>query len=410
MRILISAAEASSDAHGAELLRALRVEFGPGRGEELRAWGVGGPKLRAQGLDARVDAAALLAMGFTEAVSRLPRLRAALDELTAAVAAERPDVAVLIDYPEFHFRLAERLRAQGVPTVCYIPPKLWAWRRRRARKLRELYRRVLCIFPFEPEFFAGLGVEARYVGNPLLDELPMALTRAEARARLGLKEDERVVTLMPGSRPSELRRHIPLMLEGAARAAARLRAEGELGPAEPLRVLVPLPEVADFERHRSAVEDWCRRGAFRILDVSVSRGDAAAALKAADSALVKSGTSTLEAALLGVPMAVVYRPSWLTARIFRNLIRYRGPVGLVNLAGGWKPGQPYAARELLCEDATPAALGDELVSLLTDAGRRAGMMGEFARLREVLRTEMSPSRAAAREIWEVAGWDPPRAP
>src|SRR5690606_37861114 len=142
MRILLSAAEASSDMHGAELLRSLRELRGETGGSAVEAFGVGGPGLRAQGLHSIVDARQLLAMGFSEAISKVPRLRAALDDIAEEARRDPPNVAVLIDYPEFHFRLAARLREQGVPVVCYIPPKLWAWRPGRARKLRELYRKV----------------------------------------------------------------------------------------------------------------------------------------------------------------------------------------------------------------------------------------------------------------------------
>jgi lipid-A-disaccharide synthase len=262
---------------------------------------------------------------------------------------------------------------------------------------------VLCIFPVEEDFYRRAQVAVKYVGNPLVDELPIGLTRAEARERLGIGEGERALVLMVGSRPSEFKRHIGLMLEGAVRAAARLRAKGLLGMTERLRVLMPLPLTADLTALSAAVGARIgATGADAILDVRVSTGDADACLVAADAGLIKSGTSTLEAALLGCPHAVVYRPSALTAWIFKWLIRYRGPVGLVNLVLGWKTGDPYLATELLCDDATPTRLGDEAYSLLSDDGRRAKIREGFSRIRSLLGESAGPSRRAAAEVLSVA--------
>jgi len=408
VKILISAAETSSDAHGAVLLRALQ-EAG---GEGVQAFGIGGPKLQQAGLRTIVDAKELLVMGFTEILGRLPRIHRALNQLTAAAAMEKPDVAVVIDYPDFHFRLARRLRAQGVPVIYYIPPKVWVWRKGRTRDLREIFSKLLCVFPFEVPFYQREGVTAKYVGNPLLDELPLELTRESARIKVGLPLQARVLTLMTGSRPSEWKRHIPLMLDAAVMAAAHLRSRGLLGGTDPLRVLMPVPEMADFARAQASVAALLGRGGYPIINVSVSRGDAPECLVAADVALVKSGTSTLEAALLGVPHAVVYKPSLPTEIIFKYLIRYRGPVGLVNLVAsgeaGWKAGDRMIASEILCGQATVKNLSDEIVSLFTDESRRARMKGDFAAMRtsfaaETGSTGLRPGQRAAREILELVG-------
>ena len=410
VKILISAAEASSDVHGAELLRALRARLP--EETELSVFGIGGPQLQKAGLRTLVDARGLLSMGFIEIISRLPKILAALKTLTEAARVEKPDVAVVIDYPDFHFRLARKLKALGVPVIYYIPPKVWVWRKGRIRQMRELFSRILCIFPFEEPFYRKENVPVRYVGNPLIDELPLDLTRDEARRKLGLAESERVLCLMPGSRPSELKRHLELMLEGSVRAAAELRSKGGLGPQEALRLLIPLPNTADLANLKSRVHGWQAMGGWdresSIVLIQVSQGDAAIALKAADAALVKSGTSTLEAALLGCPHAVMYRPNAFSCWIFKHVIRYRDPVGLVNLILRDSENRPRRiTEELLCKRATPSSLAKEAVNLMTNPALRARMKSDFDELRAVIRAGAGTDVASgpsARAADEILSW------
>lgn len=405
MKILISAAETSSDAHGAELLRELRALAASGASTSesgFEAFGAGGPKLEAAGLRRVVDAGDLLAMGFGEIIGRLPRILRALRVLAESARRQRPDVAVLIDYPDFHMRLARKLRKQGIPVVYFIPPKVWAWRSGRVRSIRELFARVLCIFPFEQDYFLEHGVDALYVGNPLLDELPLSLTREQARAKLGLDARAKVLVLMPGSRPAEIRQHLELMLDSALSAAGRLREERLLSAGERLVVRIPLPETSDSGTVRMRLDQWLesRRGDGFPLEIALSVGNAHECLCAADAGLVKSGTSTLEAALLGCPHSIVYRPGAVSRWIVRKVIRFNGSAGLANrILGRVLP--PLAVREFLCEDATAAALASEIRELLTDEGRRGELQRAFAEVRERLKVSESPSRLAARAIWEL---------
>jgi len=401
LRILLSAAEASSDAHGAKLLEALKAES-PG----LQAFGIGGPKLREAGLETIVDARELLSMGLTEVVGRLPRILAALDAVSAEAKARKPDLAIVLDYPEFHMKLASRLRRLGIPVVYYIPPKLWVWRAGRLKRLNALFEKLLCILPFEEGFYAARGAQASYVGNPLLDELPLGLSRAQAREGLSLGGSDLVLALLPGSRPAELKRHIDVMLDGATRAAARLRSEGKLRARDPLRVLIPIPETSNVPRIRAQIESWVLQASGGepgfILDVRVFEGNAALCLAAADAALVKSGTATLEAGLMLCPHAVVYKPSAITGWAFRNVVRYKGPVGLVNLVAGGGPGTrpPYLVNEIVMKSVTARNLEEELVSLLGDESRRRRIVEGLGALRERVLSGASgesPSTRAARE-------------
>jgi lipid-A-disaccharide synthase len=338
-------------------------------------------------------------MGIGEVIVRLPNVLRGMAAISAEAEKRRPDVAILIDYPDFNLRLARRLRRLGIPVVYYIPPKLWVWRSSRARVLRERCSKVLSIFPFEEAFLRKHGVPAVYVGNPLLDELPLQKSRSDARAKFGFSTEDLVLVLMPGSRPAELTRHVPLMFEAAVFCAERLRSEGKL--AGRLQAMVPLPETADIEGEWRTLAE--KKSAHAPIDFHLGIGDSADALIAADAGLIKSGTSTLEAALLGCPHVVVYKPGWSTQWVFKNLVRYRGPVGLVNLAGGWSDGQPFLAEEILCEQVTSERLAEAAYSLLTDETKRSAMKKGFLALREKLSGDggAGPSARAAAEILEL---------
>ncbi len=405
MKILISAAETSSDAHGAELLKALRLALSE-EGKTLEAFGVGGPCLQAEGLDVVVDARTLLVMGFTEILKHIPHIFRALRQVTHAAALKQPDLAIVMDYPDFHFRLARRLRRLGIPTLYYIPPKVWAWRKGRIQILKKLFIRIFCIFPFEESFYQKYNIPVTYVGNPLLDELPLQLSSSEARIKLGINKTSKVLVLMPGSRPSELKQHLSLMLASAALSAQMLRNQKFLKQQELLILLLPFPVTVALGALDEEV-NFFREKFTDLLDIRISHGNSAECLLASDAGLVKSGTSTLEAGLLKCPHVVVYKPSQTTAWIFQHLIRYRGPVGLVNLVGEMdrkKYQTEYLVREILCGRVTPNALAEEAVELMTNSEKRHSMLEGFDRLRERLSGSLeylSPSAYAAREVIEL---------
>lgn len=397
-RVLISAAETSSDAHAAQLLRALRELSS----DPIEAFGIGGPALKKEGLRSVVDARELLSMGFIEILGRLPKIFRALKRVEAAARASRPAVAVFLDYPDFHFRLARRLGRIGIPLVYYIPPKVWAWRKRRVFFLKRYFKKILCILPFEEKFYADSDVPASYVGSPLQDELPLGLSREEARSRLSIGAAEKTLAVLAGSRPAELKRHLELFLDGAEETAKVLRARGQLSGSGTLLVLLPFATTADLPVLRARVEAWQSRGQ-RVIRIRISEGDSGSIMKAADVGLIKSGTSTLEAALLGLPHVVAYCPNALTCFIVKRLIRYQGPIGLSNLVTGSKC-EPYPISELTCSDVTPQSLARELVPLFSESADRARVLGAVeAAKRAVLRDGESPSHRAAREILSVIG-------
>ena len=305
MKVFLVAGEASGDLHAANLVRAMRLQE-PG----IRVAGVGGERLREAGLACVARSEELSVMGLAEVVRDLPRLLRLSRRVRAAALSDRPDVAVLVDSPDFNLPLARRLRRAGIPVVVYVSPQLWAWRAGRVRRIRRDVRRVLCVLPFEVEFYAEHGVAAEYVGHPLVDEL------APVMAAMPPVEKD-TLALLPGSRWHEVEALLPTML-GTARA---LRAEVE-------RLRVRLIAAPGLERERLAAI-----AAPAQLPVEVVTEGRHRALAACGAALVASGTATLECALLDVPMVVGYRLHPLSYALARRMVRVPH-VALVNLVAG----------------------------------------------------------------------------
>ena len=397
VRVFISAAETSSDAHGAELLKELKKQT-QSRGWELEAFGMGGPKLRAEGLNAVVDSGEMLVMGFSEILGRLVRIIRALGELQMAVKVSRPDIAVVIDYPDFHFRLARRIKKLGVPLVYYIPPKVWAWRKGRIHFLKATFKKILCILPFEKDFYEKENVPALYVGNPLVDELPKAMSQEEAKERLGIEIEKRVIVLLVGSRPHELKVHLAPMIKGAASAALALQKEKP----GPVQIRISLPQGMGEKIAETAEALFLKLNVSQYgIELVISHGDAHLCMLASKGGVIKSGTSTLEAALLGLPHVVVYRPSWLSTFIIRKVIGYKKAVGLVNLVAGKQEDKKDLVTELISGDMTHGNIERELAKVLIDQRVRSRMKKGFAEISKKISPSFlngPPSEVCATEI------------
>jgi lipid-A-disaccharide synthase len=370
--ILVVAGEASADLHAARVLEELRL-LSP----QVRAFGVGGPRLRAAGLEALHPAEDISVMGFAEVLPAIPRILGILRDLTRAAEARRPRVALLVDLPDFNLRLAKRLKRQGVKVVYFVSPMIWAWRRGRAKQIARVVDRMLCILPFEERFYEGTGVSARFVGHPLA-ERPAPGPPAAYRAALGLDAARTTVALVPGSRPSELARIFPPMLD----AAERIRA----GHPDAQFVVPIAPTLA-----AAALAPYLARHAG--LDVKLVDGRADEVVGASDAALVKSGTSTLETALMLRPMVVVYRLSWLSYLIGKAFVRL-AHFALVNILAGRR-----LVPELLQGDASPERMAREVTLLLDDPEARAAQVAGLAEVRGSL----GGPGAARRVAEEIAG-------
>jgi lipid-A-disaccharide synthase len=370
--ILVVAGEASADLHAARALEELRL-LRPG----VHAFGVGGPKLRALGLEALAPAEEISVMGLAEVIPRIPRILGILRGLARAAAERRPKAALLVDLPDFNLRLASKLKKLGIPVIYYVSPTIWAWRQGRARKIAKVVDRMLCILPFEERFYEGTGVSARFVGHPFADRPPPQSPEAY-RDALGVARARMTIALVPGSRPAELARLLPAMLD----AAERLKA------AHPdVQFVVPVAPTLT----RGALEPHLARHAG--LEVRLVDGHTEEVVGASDAALVKSGTSTLETALMLRPMVVVYKVSWLTYLVGRLLVRI-AHFALVNILAG-----RGLVPELLQGDANPERMAAEIERLLGD---RAARDAQLAGLREV-RASLGEPGAARRVAEEVAG-------
>ena len=347
--ILIVAAEASADQLAAKALRELR-----GVRPDLRAFGLGGPRLREEGLEALYPAEAINVMGFAEVLPRIPRILSVLRGLKAAAQARRPRVALLVDSPDFNLRLAGRLKQLGVKVVYYVSPMIWAWRPGRTRKIAGLVDRMLCILPFEERFYQGTGVQARFVGHPLAERPPPG-PAAGYREALGLSAGRTTVALLPGSRAPEVKRIFPAMLEAAERIRKRH---------PDAQFVVPVAPTLRQEALRPFLASHA------ALPVTLVEGRAEEAVGAADAALVKSGTSTLETALMRRPMVVVYRMAWLSYLLAKLLVRV-AHFALVNVLAGRR-----LVPELLQREASPERMAEEVERLLLDpAAREAQLRG-----------------------------------
>ncbi|MCS6931444.1 MAG: lipid-A-disaccharide synthase [Acetobacteraceae bacterium] len=378
--IHIVAGEASGDILGARLVAALRRAR-----PDLSFSGIGGPAMAAEGIASPFPIGDLALMGFAEVVPKLPLLRRRMAEAVAQVQAVRPAVVVTVDSPGFTLRLAKRIKPIGIPIIHYVAPQVWAWRPGRVRRIARLVDRLLCLLPFEPEIFRAAGLDARFVGHPVLEAGAEAGDAARFAARHGLSPEETPLIVMPGSRGGEVRRLLPVF--GAA--VARLTA------ARPgLRPVIPLaPAVAGAVAE--GVRGWPGRPI--LLPEAAEKPDAYAAARAAGGVgLIKSGTSSLEVAAGGVPMVVAYRVNPLSAAIARRLIRVRF-ASLVNILA-----DEAVIPEYLQERCTPPLLADALAALLADPAARSTQATRFAALLAALRPpEGSPSEAAAAAVLEL---------
>jgi len=380
MRIALVAGETSGDSLGAALIEALRRRF-----PDAQFAGVAGPKMKAAGCTAWHDIEELSIMGLTEVLGSLPRLWRLRSKLREQILAWRPDVFVGVDYKEFNLGLAKLLKRDGLRTVQYVSPQVWAWRQGRVRTIGAAVDLVLCLYPFEPDFYREHGVRAAFVGHPLADQIPLAVDRAAARAELGIDARARVLAVLPGSRRAEVER-----LADEFAGAAELLAQKYPG----LVCIAPMvtPALRDLFAGRCAQR--APRAAIRLLD-----GNARRALIAADVALVASGTATLEAALCKRPMVVAYRLGAITAFILQKL-------GVVKVRHFSQPNL-LAGTELVPEFFQKAANAATLSAALAHWFERpdevARLQREFLTLHERLRS--NGAERAAGEIAEMlAAW------
>jgi lipid-A-disaccharide synthase len=374
--IVFVAGEASGDLLAAQVVRELRQ-----RESGLNCCGVGGDRMIEEGFDAWAHVRELSVRGYVEVLRHLPRLLRLRRELHRRTAALRPAVFVGVDAPDFNLGLEEKLRANGIRTVHFVSPSIWAWRRERLTQIARAVDRMLLVFPFEQQIYDDAGIPASYVGHPLASMIPLAPDAEAARRRLGLEVEGVVVAVLPGSRPDEVRYLGPTFV-AAMGELARDRAG--------LRFVLPVADPG----LRSDIEAMLARHPGLASRVTLTAGRSHDCLEASDVVLVASGTATLEAALFKRPMVISYRMPWLSAQIMRRK-GYIPYAGLPNILAG-----EFVVPELLQEAATPTALAHAVGQFLDDVGRRDRAVARFTEMHAALKRDTA--RLAADAILEVA--------
>jgi len=362
--LLLSAGEASGDMYAARLATALRQRI------DVQLFGMGGPQMRAAGVEIVMDYSEVAVVGITEILKHLPSLLQAMNRLVMEAVRRKPALAILTDFPGFHLRLARKLRPNGVQNVYYVCPQFWAWRPWRVNLIRRRFAKALCIFPFEKEFFSRAGVPTEFIGHPLVGAVVPTKDRKQFCEQHGLTPSRTVVTVLPGSRSAELLHHLPVLEEACARINGKVPAQFVVAAARPQDV------------------DLLKTGWPSGLSLRVVEGETYNALAAADAAIVSSGTATVEAALLNVPAVVVYRVSPLTAKLAKPLVR-TPYFAMVNLIA-----EKRVVPELVQDDFTPQAVADETLRLLQDPNARNNQRAGLAEVRRRLGPPGAVERAA----------------
>jgi len=362
--LLLSAGETSGDMYAARLATALRSRL------DVALFGMGGAQMRAAGVDVVTDYSEVSVVGITEILSHLPSLVRAMRRLVSEAERRKPIFSILTDFPGFHLRLARKLRPLGVRNIYYICPQFWAWRPWRVRVVRRRFAQALCIFPFEEKFYTDAGVPTRFIGHPLVGTVKASQDRREFCKQQNLDPDQPIVSLLPGSRSAEIGQHLPLIRQAA--------------------VLIHQRQLAQFvvAAAPGSNTDGLRTGWDPALKVRVVQGQTYNVLSAADAAIVSSGTATVEATLLNVPMVVVYRVTPLTALLAKPLVR-TSYFSMVNLIAGRR-----VVPELIQKEFTPQRVADTVLHLLRDSRASEEMRSGLADVRQRLGLPGAVERAA----------------
>ncbi len=374
-KILIIAGEASGDLHGANLVKALHEQA-----PDLLVYGVGSRRMREAGVQMLADASEISVVGATEVLTHIGAIYGVYAKLKRFLREERPDLLVLIDFPDFNIMTGKAARKLGIPVLYYISPQVWAWRKGRVNTIAKLVQTILVVFPFEVELYRRAGVDVRFVGHPLADVVDSPYTRDEARNRLGLAQDRRTVALLPGSRRNEIMHLLPDMLKAAKLLRDRF---------PDIQFVLPVAATLgqDFVRGYVVASG---------VPVSIVDGQVYDVLRASDAAIVTSGTATLETGLMAVPMVIIYRVSRLSYFIGRMIVKVKH-IGLVNIVAG-----RTVVPELIQDEVTPERIAREIGSVLADPAKHLRMREDLEQIRTLL-GEGGASRRAAAVVRELLG-------
>lgn len=363
--IFIAAGDPSADFPGKNLIDEIRRDC-----PDVGLFGLGGPLMQQAGLEAIADCRDLAVMGFFEVVPKLLFFRRLMTRAVKMIAERRPKAVILMDYPGFNLRLAERIKPLGIPIIYYISPQVWAWGKGRVAAIKRLIDLMLVIFPFEEKFFRGHGIEARFIDHPLVDRYRDIPDKASCRAKLGYGGSERIIAILPGSRIQEIKRMLPVMM-GATDIIRDKVSDMRL-------ILAAVPGI-DIEIYRTFTGGR---------EVEIRAGVTPEILSASDLVITSSGTATVEAAYFGTPMIVVYKTGFATYQIARRLVSVES-IGMVNIIAGRK-----IVPELIQSAATAETIAVNALELLQDKSRYNAMARDLKSVRDAL-----GSGNAGRNAW-----------
>ncbi|MEN8265012.1 MAG: lipid-A-disaccharide synthase [Nitrospirota bacterium] len=367
-KLMISAGEASGELYGALLSREAK-ELWP----DVRIFGIGGERMESEGVDLIARNSSVI--GLTDAAKHLGGLWESYKKAKNAMSYERPDILVLIDYPDFNIPLARKAKAAGIPILYYVSPQVWAWRSGRVKKIASLVDKIAVLFPFEVECYRSASVPCEFVGHPITETIEVNKTKEELKQGLGLDPGRPVISLLPGSRPAEIQRHLPIVKEVAAIIHKELPG---------YQIVLPLAQGTVLNEE---VVDY----------IAVFRNRTREVIACSDASAVASGTATLETALIGTPLVVFYRTSFISYRILKFMVKVKF-VCLVNLLSG-----KMVVRELLQGEADPKKIFSELKRIINDLPYRENMIVNLDNIREMMGGK-KPSARVASIVGEIAGW------
>lgn len=368
-KVMICAGESSGELYGAMLSRQLTTNW-----PDVKIFGIGGPRMKSEGVSLIAPITHIL--GLVEVLKHLAEIRRTFKKAEEALLKEKPDVLVLIDYPDFNIALAKKAKSAGIPILYYVSPQVWAWRSGRIKTIAALVNRIAVLFPFEVDYYRKAGLPCEFVGHPIVERIHISGTKAELKKNLGLDPDREAVALLPGSRPNEIQKHRTVL----GKVAEMIHKQYP-----DMQVVVPLVSGSAFTE---TIPDYMNI----VYDATTE------ALACSVAAAVTSGTATLETAVVGTPMVVFYKISPLTFFIGKLLTRVRF-ISLVNILSGRE-----VVKELLQDEANAAAIFSELTRIIEDGSYRDSMIEGLNAIRDMM-SGKKPSTRVASIIGEMAGWN-----
>jgi len=361
------AGEASGDLHGSHLVKEM-LSLDP----TLQFYGVGGKKMKNEGVELIADSKEMAVVGITEVLLKLKRIYQIYRKLKNSLTSNSPSLVILIDYPDFNLRFAREAKKKNIPIVYYISPQVWAWRKGRIKKIGRLIKKMIVIFPFEKKIYEEAQIDVDFVGHPLLDAIRSQFSREEAFQQFSLSSGVTTIGLLPGSRMNEVKRHLPPMIEAIPLISKQIN---------PVQFIIPVAPGLDLGEVQNLVGS--KRENIRVVENNIYD-----VMRISDVVIVASGTATMEAAIMGAPMIVVYRVSPLTYLLGKMLIKVKN-IGMVNIIAG-----KTVVPELIQKDVTPEKITSAVVQILENPSKQEEIKKELNSLKEKIGKSGASFRAA----------------